>query len=227
MYSFTYGSTRSLRLSFSVSGVKVAAMPTAQSMLVFALVSLGIVAVPGPSALYVLTRGVAGGRRVALAAVAGVEIASALRVLATAAGLSALLASSTLAVDVVRWSGAAYLAVLGVRALAGASSQRASGPRDGVTRGGIIVGLGNPNMLVFFVALFPRFIHPGGSAVTQILVLGSVFWAVGALWDLGVAWASAPIGAWLARGSRVQAAASRAEAAIFIVLAGWTAVSGA
>jgi threonine/homoserine/homoserine lactone efflux protein len=78
-------------------------------------------------------------------------------------------------------------------------------------------------MIVFFVAFFPRFIHPGaGSRVVQILVLGSVFWAVGALWDLAIAWASASIGAWLERGTRVRVALARVEAALFIALAGWT-----
>jgi threonine/homoserine/homoserine lactone efflux protein len=67
-----------------------------------------------------------------------------------------------------------------------------------------------------------------GIEVTQILVLGSVFWTIGALWDLGVAWTSASIGAWLERCSGIQAAAaSRAEAVLLIALAGWTAINGA
>jgi threonine/homoserine/homoserine lactone efflux protein len=214
-------------LSFSVAGVKVAAMPTVQAVLVFALVSLGIVAVPGPSALYVLARGMTGGRRLALAAVVGIEAASALRVLAAAAGLAALLASSELAVGIVRWIGAACLAALGIRALTGTPPDRATPPSRRVTRDAIVVGLSNPSMIVFFVAFFPRFIHPGdGPRAMQILVLGSVFWAVGALWDLGIACASASIGAWPARGTRVQAAVSRVEAAVLLILAGWTAIGG-
>ncbi len=61
--------------------------------------------IPGPSNLFLLAHGISHGRRSALAAAAGIETASAIRVLLTAAGLSALLASSAVALEAIRWAG--------------------------------------------------------------------------------------------------------------------------
>lgn len=69
-------------------------MPTTQTLLAFALVSAGIMIIPGPSNFFLLAHGIGHGRRSALAAMTGIETASALRVLLTAAGLSAVLAAS-------------------------------------------------------------------------------------------------------------------------------------
>src|SRR5215470_77715 len=91
-------------------------MPTQQTLLAFALVSAAIMVIPGPSNFFLLAHGIGHGRRSALAAMTGIETASAIRVLLAAAGLSAVLAASAAAFDVIRWAGAAYLAYLGVRA---------------------------------------------------------------------------------------------------------------
>ena len=92
-------------------------MPSTQTLLAFAVVSAGIMLVPGPSNLFLLAHGIGHGRRSALAAAAGVEAASAIRVLLAAAGLSAVLASSALAFNAIRWAGVAYLVYLGIQAL--------------------------------------------------------------------------------------------------------------
>jgi threonine/homoserine/homoserine lactone efflux protein len=91
-------------------------MPTSQTLLAFALVSVAIMVIPGPSNFFLLAHGIGHGRRAALAAMTGIETASAIRILLTAAGLSALLASSAVAFDAIRWAGAAYLLYLGLRA---------------------------------------------------------------------------------------------------------------
>jgi threonine/homoserine/homoserine lactone efflux protein len=141
-------------------------VPTQETLLAFALVSAGIMLIPGPSNLFLLAHGIGHGRRSALAAAGGVEVASALRVLLTAAGLSAVLASSAVAFGVVRWAGVAYLLYLGVHAFRSrAPEQRTEGGRGSVTwvwsvRKGVVVGLGNPKMVIFFLAFFPQFIRP-------------------------------------------------------------------
>jgi threonine/homoserine/homoserine lactone efflux protein len=209
-------------------------VPTQHTLLAFALVSLGITVTPGPSNLFILAVGIAHGRRRAVAAMGGIEIASAIRVLATAAGLSALLASSAIAFDTVRWAGVAYLALLGIRSFKSAPSRAAphvattAAPAKRSTRKGVIVGLGNPKMAIFFLAFFPQFIHPAqGSNVEQILILGAVFWVIGVVWDLGIAWGSGSIGNWLHNRPRVDAAKPRAEGATYLALAGWAAISRA
>jgi len=80
-------------------------MPTQQTLLAFALVSAGLIVIPGPSNLFLLGHGIGHGRRSALAAMTGIETASAIRVLLVTAGLSAVLASSAAAFNLVRWAG--------------------------------------------------------------------------------------------------------------------------
>jgi threonine/homoserine/homoserine lactone efflux protein len=189
--------------------------------------------VPGPSNLFLLAHGIGHGRRSALAATAGIETASAIRVLLAAAGLSALLASSAAAFSLIRWAGAAYLAYLGVRALrtrqaaASADPPRRPVPLAGSARKGLITGLANPKMVIFYLAFFPQFIHPAqGSPAVQMLILGAVLWVLGAIWDLAFAWACGTIGAWLQRRPRIQAAQPRLEGSAYLALAGWAAITG-
>ena len=101
-------------------------MPAQQTLLAFALVSAGIMVIPGPSNLFLLAHGIGHGRRSALAAMTGIETASAIRVLLTAAGLSAVLASSAAGFSLLRWAGVAYLTYLGVRALRNRGSHGAT-----------------------------------------------------------------------------------------------------
>lgn len=211
-------------------------MPTLHTLVTFALVSLGLSLMPGPSTFFLMSQGALHGRTRALTSVAGIEIASAIRVLATAAGLSALLASSAMAFSAVRWGGVAYLAYLGLRAMTAVRNRKEDDPAavspDTATPArtvgkGILVGLGNVKMAIFYLAFFPQFIHAGrGSEVTQILILGAVFWFIGLAGDLLYALASALIGKWVRTRPRVQTIQTRIEAASYLALAGWTATTG-
>jgi threonine/homoserine/homoserine lactone efflux protein len=92
-------------------------MPAPATLLVFALAAGVLVVIPGPNHIYIVTRSVAQGRRVGLASALGVETGTLVHITAAAVGLSALIASSAVAFNVVRYLGAAYLAFLGLRAL--------------------------------------------------------------------------------------------------------------
>jgi threonine/homoserine/homoserine lactone efflux protein len=211
-------------------------MPTFHTFIAFALVSLGLALIPGPSTFFLISQGALHGRGRALASVAGIEIASAVRVLATAAGLSALLASSAVAFSAIRWVGVAYLAYLGICAMTAgrrgkASESEATSPDAGSStnalRKGVLVGLGNVKMAIFYLAFFPQFVHTDrGSEVTQILILGAIFWIIGLAGDLLYALASATIGAWVRTRPRLKSARARTEAVSYLALAGWTATSG-
>ena len=95
----------------------LASMPSTETIAVFAVASLGLVAIPGPAVLYIVTRGVVHGRRGALVSVAGVECGNFVAVLGATVGLAAVISSSALAFSVVKYAGAAYLIYLGIRAL--------------------------------------------------------------------------------------------------------------
>jgi threonine/homoserine/homoserine lactone efflux protein len=171
------------------------------TLLVFAAASAALVAIPGPNVLFLLARGVTGGRRVAVVSVLGVETATLCFVLAAALGLTAALASSAMVFAVVRYAGAAYLIWLGLRALAtrtAAAAPVAAGRR--AFRQAFTVGISNPKVALFFLAFLPQFVRPGsGPASLQVLVLGLVFLLVATVLDLGWALLAGVIAGWLRR----------------------------
>ena len=162
-------------------------MPEPSTLALFALAAAVLVAVPGPNLVYILTRSLSEGRRAGLASVLGVETGTVLHVLAAALGLSALVASSAVLLDVVRYAGAAYLVYLGVRALRGpaaAAAALAPGTATGSAarayRQGVVVQVLNPKVGLFFLALVPQFVDPRvGPVAVQVVVLGLVLGTIG------------------------------------------------
>src|SRR3954454_10586350 len=94
-------------------------MPDASTFALFAAASLAFLAIPGPSVFYIVTRGLAQGRRAGVTSMLGVQAGGLVHVVAAAFGVSALIASSAAAFTVVKYAGAAYLVFLGLRKLLG------------------------------------------------------------------------------------------------------------
>jgi threonine/homoserine/homoserine lactone efflux protein len=92
-------------------------MPDPSTLAVFTAAAITLLVIPGPSVLYIVTRSVDQGRAAGLVSVAGIHVGTLLHVAAAALGLSALLVSSAMAYNAVRWIGAAYLVWLGVKRL--------------------------------------------------------------------------------------------------------------
>lgn len=162
-------------------------MPEPSTLLLFAVSAAALVLIPGPNLVYIVTRSIEAGRRAGIASMLGVEAGTLVHVTAAAVGLSALLASSAVAFEVVRWAGVAYLVYLGVRALHSdetAEIARPAGLRRSFAEGMLVNPL-NPKVSVFFLAFLPQFVDPDrGAAGTQILVLGAVFLVIASLLDL-------------------------------------------
>ena len=163
-------------------------MPSIDSLLAFGLASVVLLLIPGPAVTYVVNRSVSDGRSVAFASVAGLELGNFVHVIAATVGLSAVLAASASAFNVVKWLGAAYLIGIGIRTLLTkpdeltAESSRLS-YRRAFTQG-VIVNILNPKVALFFLSFLPQFIDPDrGPAWTQALVLGSLFTVLGIVMD--------------------------------------------
>src|SRR5512144_684886 len=152
--------------------------------LLFCVACVALVATPGPSALYLVSRTLVQGRAAGLASLAGTSAGFACHALAAAFGLSALIAAVPVAYDIVRWAGAAYLAWLAVatwRARNRSASDRAPSPmpRAQLFRQGMMTALLNPKVAVFQLALFPQFVTPeAGSVLAQSLVLAATQLAI-------------------------------------------------
>ncbi|MER7585643.1 LysE family translocator [Kitasatospora sp. NPDC097691] len=160
----------------------------------FALASLALVAVPGPNLVYIITRSVQDGRRAGLVSALGVETGTLVHCLLAVGGLAALVTDHPIALTVLRYAGAGYLAHLGVRTLLSRPAQAGDGPQQ-PARGrllrvygdAVLVNLLNPKVILFFLAFLPQFLPTGLSAAgtrARMLLLGAVFLAVALTLDL-------------------------------------------
>ena len=158
---------------------------TFHAWIAFALASALLGLVPGPGVLSIVGYAVGGGRRVALASVAGIAIGNALAMTLSLVGVGALLAASALAFSAVKWAGALYLVGLGVLTLvrsraAAAASATASAPVGAATAfwGNVLVGTFHPKTIVFFVAFAPQFISADAPYAPQAALLVATFCGV-------------------------------------------------
>lgn len=163
-------------------------MPSLETYAVFVATCLVLLAIPGPAVLYVVSRSVDQGRAAGLASVAGICTGTVVHVTLATVGLSSLVLASTLAFDVVRYAGAAYLVYLGVRRLLtrgveGDVHERAPRTARDLYTQGLVVNLLNPKTIVFIFAFVPQFVDPAGRVWFEVLVLGLTFAALGALSD--------------------------------------------
>ncbi len=207
-------------------------MPVPSSLLVFVLAALGLLILPGPAVLYIVTRSVAQGRRAGLASVLGIELASLCHSVAAAFGLSAILVASALAFSVVKYAGAAYLIYLGIRALLGkgqSAGDAAPAPRSfsELFRKGFVVNILNPKTALFFYAFLPQFVDPRhGSPVLQILLLGGIFVLMATCTDSAYAFVGSGVGRLVTRRPGFQRAQRYVSAGIYMALGVAAAVTG-
>lgn len=171
----------------------------------FAATALVLIAVPGPSVLFVVSRALALGRRAALATVVGNAAGVYLQVVAVALGVGSVVERSAAAFTVVKLLGAAYLVLLGARTFR--HRHRLAAALDPVAvrrstrqvlRDGLVVGAMNPKAIVFFAAVLPQFAEPErGPVPVQLLVLGLVFVAIALVSDSAWGLAAGTARAWL------------------------------
>ena len=163
-------------------------MPPWSTVLAFSAATVALLLIPGPAVFYTLNRSLADGRRVGLAGVAGLEVGDAIQATFAALGLSAVLATSASLFNVVKWAGAVYLIVLGIKTLrqrpTPVDTALASMPVGRAFRHGVLVNALNPKTALFFLSIFPQFVDPrAANAGTQSLVLGAVFVALAAVFN--------------------------------------------
>jgi threonine/homoserine/homoserine lactone efflux protein len=155
-------------------------MPTAASLVAFALISLGMVLTPGPNMIYLVSRSIAQGRRAGLISLGGVALGFVFYMVCAALGITALLLAVPFAYDALRFGGALYLLYLAWQAVrpGGRSPfQVRDLPSDSAGRlftMGFVTNLLNPKIAVMYLSLLPQFLDPErGSIFAQSLILGS------------------------------------------------------
>ena len=197
-------------------------MPSLPTFLLFCGAALAIVLVPGPAVLYIVARSIEHGRRAGLVSVLGIASGCLVHVAAAAVGLSALLVSSALAFTVVKYAGAAYLVVLGVRRWRSRAATIPTGtPADlgRLYRQGVIVNILNPKTALFFLAFLPQFVAvERGHVPVQVVLLGLTFIAIGMMSDGTYAMAAASLGRWLKGSPRAMRAEPIVSGTVYVGL---------
>lgn len=162
-----------------------------------------LVLAPGPDSLLVLSRGLTEGRRAGFVATAGITVGNVVQALLAAVGVSALIATSPMLFDVLRYAGAAYLAWIGCRALwSVVAAHRHGGVADlepspparmrRVFVNALLTNLLNPKVILFYLAFVPQFVAPErGMVALQTFLLGLILAGMGCVYLAGVAALSA------------------------------------
>lgn len=153
---------------------------TTATLLYFLGASIALTLAPGPDNIFVMTQGIARGRRPAIITALGMCSGVSVHTTAAAFGISALFYSSALAFNLVKYAGAAYLLYLAFRTLQERSAVRLSQaddrPAAALFRRGFIMNVLNPKVALFFLAFLPQFVTPAaGHVPLQMLLLGLIF----------------------------------------------------
>jgi threonine/homoserine/homoserine lactone efflux protein len=155
---------------------------TQSTLLCFLGASVALTIAPGPDNLFVLTQGIARGRKAAVVTALGMCSGISVHTTAAAFGISALFYSSAVAFNLVKYAGAAYLLYLAWGTLKERSAVRLSKaderPPKALFKRGFIMNVLNPKVAMFFLAFLPQFVSPNADYFAlQMLLLGFIFMA--------------------------------------------------
>jgi threonine/homoserine/homoserine lactone efflux protein len=203
-----------------------------QTWWLFVMMTFVVSAIPGPNMLLVMSSSARFGFRAAIATMAGCMTALQAMMGLSAAGLGALLQAFPSVFDVLRWTGAAYLAYLGIRSWRSTvtdpiadASPLTPRPRKSRTlfRQGLLVAASNPKAILFAAAFLPQFIHPEMPKLPQFVLLLSTFAVIEASWYVVYAASGQRLAAYLRR-TAVMKAFNRLTGGVFV---GFAAVMAA
>ena len=184
-----------------------------QQLLVFIAAGWLLNLTPGPDVLYIVSNALRSGARAGLVAGLGITAGCFVHVFAAAVGVGALLSASATAFTVLKWAGAAYLLLMGVRMLfsragggngaaiaAAQSAPPVAASLRSVFLGGFWTNVLNSKVALFFLAFVPQFIAPGTDNKALAFVLLGVLFNVNAIpvnagWALAAAWMARRAGA--------------------------------
>ncbi|MGG0474510.1 LysE family translocator [Priestia aryabhattai] len=156
----------------------------------FLFATLVISLIPGPDVAFVVSRSIAGGKKVGIATAFGMQVGILFHILLAAFGLSAILMNSALAFQIVKYIGAAYLIYLGIQTIRDKEGININIEKNhgGMWKAfwqGAITDIFNPKVALFFLTFLPQFISPDkGNTFFQFIFLGIVFGLLGLIIDV-------------------------------------------
>ncbi|HKH59635.1 MAG TPA: LysE family translocator [Flavitalea sp.] len=175
-----------------------------QNFWVFALTALLLNLTPGNDMIYVASRTAGQGVRAGIVSALGIMGGCFVHMLAAVAGLSAIIAQSALAFDIIKYTGAVYLIYLGIRTLTGKKKKFTISGISEISSykkifwQGVVTNVLNPKVALFFLAFLPQFIDLDSARTSlQILFLGIWFNMSGTIVNIIAAILLGKISSWL------------------------------
>ncbi len=207
--------------------------PTRFLLFVTAAVLLAIA--PGPGMLYVLARSLAGGKREGVLSAFGTFLGGMVHVIAAALGISIILARSAAAFAVVKYAGAAYLCILGIRMILDAHRNRSEiadaiqqtvKPARNPLWQGVATEVLNPKTALFFLSFIPQFVdRTNGHVFLQFVMLGTISVVLNTTADLIVIALAGPLGEKIRSSAKFRRRQRTVTGAIMIGLGTYLATS--
>lgn len=194
--------------------------------LIFLGACLMLCITPGPDMILVLSRSIAQGKKAGLMASLGINIGGYVHLTASVLGLSAILATSPLAFNIIKWLGAAYLIYMGIQAFLSKQSPfsiEAAGTKplkySKILWQGFWSNVINPKVALFFLALLPQFVDAQGThRVIQLLVLGVSLSVFGVFFNIALVYGASFVSQGLRRNPNIAPLLSRIMAIVFMAL---------
>lgn len=157
--------------------------PETWFLYLFAIVLIGIS--PGPIAMLSMSHGIHFGKIRSIATGFGSVSAALILMMASAAGLGAIISASEYGFTLLKWCGGAYLVFLGIKLLLAkpqgqkleVANTKMKGTPNQLFKQAFLVGISNPKDLLFFAALFPQFIDLTAPQIPQLTIL-ALTWAL-------------------------------------------------
>ena len=196
----------------------------------FLVTSLIVVLIPGTGVVFTISTGLAQGRRASVYAALGCTAGIVPHLLATVLGLAALLHTSALAFQALKYAGVAYLLYLALmtwRDQAAFVVERDAAARSATSLmvKAVLLNILNPKLTIFFLAFLPQFVDPAGEPLAQMLLLSAVFMAMTFLVFVAYGFLAHAFRAAVIESPRVQAWLRRSFAAAFAALGANLALS--
>jgi len=203
------------------------------SSLTFFFASASILLIiPGPAVIYIVTRSLDQGKWAGIVSTLGIGVGTLFHIVAAAFGISAIVVSSVLAFNIVKYGGAAYLIYLGIQKILSKEELNIESNYNKVKLSkifyqGIVVNLLNPKTALFFFAFLPQFINYNrGNVTAQILILGFLFVFMGLISDGTYALLAGFLGKWIKKNIRFLKAQKYLSGSIYFTLGVAAALSG-
>ncbi|MFN2437860.1 MAG: LysE family translocator [Chitinophagaceae bacterium] len=175
---------------------------------VFVLAALLLNLTPGNDMLYVAARSTGQGVKAGVISALGIMGGGAVHIFLAMIGLSAVIAKSALAFEIIKYLGAGYLIFLGIKAVVAKKTKLEVNHSikplslNKIFWQGVVTNVLNPKVALFFLAFLPQFINLNSNTSWQILFLGGWFNIQGTLINIIVALLFGKIGNWLSNSPR-------------------------